>query len=902
MAASGVCLINASKLADEIFKWAKLPKVRATFKDPYAAALKLVEAEFLMGVEEIGVREVDITQGQLRSFKYRLKELNESISEGKLGSGLATSFWQTSHYGKKDPVVGATIGNMQRTDFYKRSTDSANKTVIGVLMDGIKKEAISRGLVTEMGLKVSGVQKKMKQLDDSLQQAIVDYKNKETVNTDEISKIEREIDGYISKTYLKVYDDLLYVVEKDLGRIEKEKFENLSESDKQKIREGELDIKLTWNDLSKAKTKDGSNISKNMFNALTAYKTLMDGLYKQLKNGVGARVESIITRMEIAQGGLGVNRLNEIKRKLEDKLMPKYEGPGFFPHYTRDMHVDFMDGLMPHLDAIQTAVNPYIKVKKGQQTISEVIDGMDGYISGHTKKRGEDYQYSKNFINSVTNYMNDVNRFNYQSFMDKNFLDGLTAVEKIYKTDGNAKGYGESITNYIQDLHTAANGDTKLSPKTRALMRSVLAFEFISKLGVNPRGAARNWFQRLLDYVEWGGGAYKRSQQIIQRIAGISEKSLEDDLREVGMLFDEISPQLIESEIGAPASIFRQVSFNEKSGKYEFNKKGRLERIADKMGWAAGKASVLHRAAENSNRKRTFKIAYAQMYDWLDGPRYREVLMKNNPKISEKNVQNAIRSRAKNYGINMVVLNHFDYAEYARSKWTRTPVGRFMFQFQHYSFEFFERNMKIMREAKHDVLSGNIRPSENAQGMFKAWNMAKAYFLAPVIASALLGFDFDNLIEHDTAQRLKQFAVAFTGDEEEVKEAFYGKGPIISTFGGPVTSDLIDIGVMLDLLNLDDDSILSMISGMEKYDSNTRSTKTSQSLRILNTFVGRAYERHIPQLMGGKGYGKLAPLWMELGIYPTAEARKRQKTVQKAREKILPKDIELALQALERRQ
>ena len=180
--------------------------------------------------------------------------------------------------------------------------------------------------------------------------------------------------------------------------------------------------------------------------------------------------------------------------------------------------------------------------------------------------------------------------------------------------------------------------------------------------------------------------------------------------------------------------------------------------------------------------------------------------------------------------------------------------------------------------------------------------MAKAYFLAPVIASALLGFDFDNLIEHDTAQRLKQFAVAFTGDEEEVKEAFYGKGPIISTFGGPVTSDLIDIGVMLDLLNLDDDSILSMISGMEKYDSNTRSTKTSQSLRILNTFVGRAYERHIPQLMGGKGYGKLAPLWMELGIYPTAEARKRQKTVQKAREKILPKDIELALQALERRQ
>ena len=109
-------------------------------------------------------------------------------------------------------------------------------------MDGIEKEAISRGIVTKMGLKVSGVQKKVKQLDDLLQEAIFDFQEKKTVNTDEISKIEREIDGYVSKTYLKVYEDLRYVVEKDLGRIEKEKFETLSESDKQKIREGKLNI------------------------------------------------------------------------------------------------------------------------------------------------------------------------------------------------------------------------------------------------------------------------------------------------------------------------------------------------------------------------------------------------------------------------------------------------------------------------------------------------------------------------------------------------------------------------------------------------------------------------------------------------------------------------------------
>ena len=896
---ASVCLPNARDLGKKIKKWAESPKVKQTFRDPYEAAMKLVESEFLMPLEEIGLRANDITKGQLRSYEHRLKELNTAISRGNLGNAFVTSFWQTSHQGKKDPVIGSVLRNMQRSDFYFREQSSTNKNLMQGIMGSIEKESISRGIISKMGIKTSGVQKEMKKLDDALQQAIVDYKNKDTINTDKISKAQKEIDSYISKTYLKVYDDLLWTVENDLGRIESKKFKSLSEKDKQKVREGKLNIQLDALDLAEAKTKDGSPLSKDMYNALVSYKTLMDGLYKQLKNGVDARIDSIIERMQVSKGDMSLAKLREVKKKLQDKLMPKYEGAGFYPHYTRDLHVDFMNGLMPHFDNIQTASNMYIKSKSGNQTLREVVDAMDNYVSNHVKGRTQDYQYSRNFLNSVTNYIHDVNRFNYQAFMDKHYVEGLTSVERIYKTDGNAKGYGENIVKYVTDLHTAANGDMNLSPKTRALMRTVLGFEFISKLGINPRGAARNWFQRLLDYVEWGPGQWKKAKEIINRMSGVTEESLEGELKKVGLLFDEVSPQLIESQVSAPASTFRQLSFNEQTGKHEFHKKGRLERVADKVGWAAGKASVLHRMAENSNRKRTFKIAFAQMYDWLDSPRYREVMKEKNPDVTEKQIQNSIRSRARNYGINMTVLNHFDYAEYARSKWTRNPVGKFMLQFQHYSFEFFERNLKIMREAKHDVLSGNIKPGQDAQGMFKAYNMAKAYFLAPVLAAAITGMDFDNLIEHDTAERMKQLAVAFTGDEEEIKEAFYGKGPVIATFGGPITSDLIDIGVMMDFINLDEDGLLAKISGMEKYDPNTRSSKTSQALRILNTAAGRAYEQHIPQLLSGRiGW----PIQAEFGLYPTAEARKRQKVQRAAREKILPKDLELALQALERRQ
>lgn len=68
------------------------------------------------------------------------------------------------------------------------------------------------------------------------------------------------------------------------------------------------------------------------------------------------------------------------------------------------------------------------------------------------------------------------------------------------------------------------------------------------------------------------------------------------------------------------------------------------------------------------------------------------------------------------------------------------------------------------------------------QGLSQAYRMGLVYFLAPVLASAYTGLDFTNLVEHDTAQRIKQWSTLFLGDDEEVNEAFYGKGLLISTF------------------------------------------------------------------------------------------------------------------------
>ena len=172
-------------------------------------------------------------------------------------------------------------------------------------------------------------------------------------------------------------------------------------------------------------------------------------------------------------------------------------------------------------------------------------------------------------------------------------LDALTSVERIYKTDGGAKGYAQNVVEFVTDMHRATNGDADISPKTRAWMRSVLGFEFISKLGYNPRAAARNWFQRLLDYVTWGPVQVRRSKEYLKTISlGKGEVSaenyIENALKKNGLLFEEVSPEFLESQLKAPASAFKLIEWNDADGKFEAVKKSRIEKVADGISTIAG--------------------------------------------------------------------------------------------------------------------------------------------------------------------------------------------------------------------------------------------------------------------------------------------------------------------------
>ena len=912
-------------LVKEIDRWTREQQTKNYWADPKSAAVKMVNAQFGMPLEALMSPTYGLTEGEVSLFKTRLKDLNSMVESGDIASHFAKMFWQPSHYKKKHPILYDFLSNVQESAFHFKRHYIGDRMSFTSMMESMKNEAVSRSLMSGgWGGKLRRIfsrkdaQKEIAELDHDYKAAWVEFEqtgSKESMDT-ALGK-KGQIDRLISNSYLKVYDDLRRVVEEELPRVMKNKFDGLSKKEKDKLLKYKKSLRLSKEDLINLKLPDDNGnftlpMTTDMSNALVKYNDLMNSLYKRLRHGVEARIDAKLIKTSLREGESA--RLSGLKERLRAKLMPKYE-TGFFPHYVRELQVDFMDKLMPHFDDLQShGMSKYLKKESKSiddiiSTIDKIIEDTPDIIPGTTKSRIGQYEYSKDFYNVINNYIEDVNRFNFIAFTDKHLLSSVQGLETMFKKgNGIAEKHAESVANYLQDLHMAAHGDNKLSENTRNMMRVLLGFEFISKLGINPRGAARNFTQRALDYVEWGPiQVHRANKSIANYLKKVTKRGdeeatvdgfIEEELKKIGILFEEGAPQLEEIAVQSPANLFKFLSFNEKLGKYEYIKPGNLGKAANMVGKTAGWAAVMHRKVENSNRKHTFKIAFGQMLYWLNNPNFDRYQREMNPNVRQSNIERKRLAIARKFAINAVIMNHFDYSDFAKSKLLRHPVGKFLGQFQHFSFEFAQRNIDIMEEAKHDLLSGKFLPRNDAKGLQKAYRMGMIYFMAPILASMATGVDFSNLLQHDTAQRLGQLKAAMVGDEDEIAQAFYGKGPIIATFGGPLISDILDVGVMLDVINANDNELLSLLKAFDENYSKQYADggKTAQKIRLLNTFLGRFTSRHLPQIAEGRiGWA----LQQELGLYPTAKARKTQRAAAKARKKIMPQDLELLMRQIQ---
>ena len=382
---------NFTKLLDDIDRWADSSKARSIFVDPRSTAFRMVENEFLVPIEDLAHKPGGITLGEIGSFRGRIKELVAAYEDGSIDNKFAQFFWQTSHHAKKDPSLGSVLKDMQMSGFYTRANDAYdNKSLTGILRD-LEADAVSRSLVEGRAGVVSrafgkkDALQEFAKLDEKLQEDIFKFTNDNDNAAGERAKeTQAEIDRLVNNSYLKVYNDMVYVIENGVKEVIQQKYKKMTKPEQKKIDDRKEVIRMDELDISELRMENGEKVSVPMARAVGKYIELMDSLYDRLRNGVDAQIKSIIDRIERTEGKVGLERTKAIRESLRAKLMPAYE-QGYFPHYTRDLHADFMDGLMPHFEEAHNASNPYVKTH--QKTIGEIVDGMGSYISGHVKSR-----------------------------------------------------------------------------------------------------------------------------------------------------------------------------------------------------------------------------------------------------------------------------------------------------------------------------------------------------------------------------------------------------------------------------------------------------------------------------------------------------------------------------------
>ena len=900
-------LVNLSELYEKFTN--KKSEAHKYFNNPKEEFKRFVEMD--MGVDihtiEFMARAGNFSKGDVRTLSNKLDNILKSVREGNL-KGVSWLYVPAS-FAKIDPTIRETLQNYQAAGHHTQARGLRDQSDLQSLYDSLRLESESRAAknptffdnVVEKYIKRplgKTPQQKMNNLTKLKRRAIANAKAGKQGAAEELTRLTRMQDELIKDTHLGVHNELLNIIETKLpaavaaaNKIRKQRSagkkkvspenqeivnltlanENFGfKGDKKDIKGNVVKSDIRKEIIDNIKNDDGSELNDNMIDALTTYIKVMDRAHTTLVNGVKAKIDMLSMKTD---KNLDANELKSFRKTLEDKLIPDYES-GFFPHYIEDLTADFWGGIMPLFDDLNMASNQYQRKGSSDLTVRDALNNINSYISGHAKKRVQtkaDYKYSPNFFLSVTDYLHDINKFNFISFVDKYQAEAVRSVERSFKkTNGELNGYASKIMHFITDMHNSAigKGDVE-NPHLRGLQRTLLGFEFASKMGISIRSAVKNGTQKLIDYIQWDRQMNKEANEWWERegrpeiAIGYGEKAdINQILEDLGIGFSKgMSPELMESGIGRAET---KVARFDENGKIKFTEPSKMEDVAGIVGNIGSSLTGMHRAVENHNRAGTFKIGYYQMWKWLDNKEFYKQFE------STAAAKREIHKRAQKYALFQTVAHHFDYNDFSKAKWMTSAGGKLVGQFQHFAFSFYELTNNFVRRGKNDLLEGEVK-GHNALKMYR---YGTVYFLAPVLAAMATGIDITRLLDNPYVEVVNNWYKWIFGDEEEQDEAFYGKGPVMGTLGAPALGTILKAGELMQFIDLDEDSVLGMMAGYRDSASRTGDDQTLKTVKLLNVAAGRALEQTIPSITRGNiGWA----LQSELGLYPSAEARDIQK-------------------------
>ena len=630
------------------------------------------------------------------------------------------------------------------------------------------------------------------------------------------------------------------------------------------------------------KGNKAENASKYGTNLVQAAHLWHNDMAPQLWKVLNHGIHDYITVLESGQTALGIEKpiIDSIKEKLlvKNKETGRWEmkkQENYFPTQVLD--------ILPTFNTLTESIwsGDYgSKTKDMNEYVNKTIEGIADNLKldGNVFERGADQptRTSKDVISIIDTYAKGATRFNYTAEVTKHTVNALKKLHEMKGEDMDA--HIQFLADYIKDTHGSAVGMDMKQSKFGKIARAITSWQFMSKLGFNVRGAARNATQSLQNYVYFGHKAireYNRTGKT-DKMKKITEKEMERH----GVFFTNLEELAMPAEFLPSTKMIDGRIVESKPGAGE-NFTQYLERVAKFSG------KPMQWVENNINRSYTFKLAFNKFFNELsrnDGI-LRKELMKQGYKTGkelDKAVESDIIGRSSRFAANMVKELHYEYSPFAKPKALRTAPGSILGQFSTYSINFFEYNRKILAKGADSAMHGEW----NNEHAWRMYRLGATYMAIDALISPLLSTDISKLVQHDTKERLEQLYTWFTGTEADRKRVFFGKGPAIGTFGGPFVSDLITIGQLTNFMKMKENDWMSYMAGYQDFAERTKDDKVFEYVRLLNTQLARTMYGTVPKMVNGTGLTTLAG--SELGLYGSTNLKQQHNELFKNTRKVAP--------------
>ena len=882
---------HSQKIYDSIESFVNDGNVKSKLRTPGNMAALKFEQIFHRPLKEFDIINYStLGMSRVNRFKSELKWVARKIRNENTTSMFGKWAYTTQARNRYNPIGSELHGKFIESNHYYKARNVRNSKSFEGILSNLKDYAVSQGYMKNEPIKGKvgrstwdKMAKKATKLENDIVRAQVELAKGDIGAKDRLLEATKKQEEYLMSNEGRVFKEFADIVEGSKEKTGRMGLKDLAQEVVERYADEKLLEKTAEGKVKKALIDKMNNhmdkLTNNPFlkEALKEYIVLMRQNHHSLTRGVDAYLDGI--KLGLKSAGRSPDDIKTIEKKLKELITPSEE-IGYYPHYRYDLNSTFYDNLMPKLEALNVVTREsFIRDQQGiDNALSEINKYLDqsSYLLQRAKHRKKDdtAKYSLNFPVVMKRYTDEVSRFNFMAYSNKYAREAIDNVKTMWHKGVELDGYGKDVINEILDLHEAQTGSREMKhPEFNALQRTLLNLEFVSKIGLNPRSAVRNLSQTLLNVVQWTPRQIFKMKRWYKKEIGIEfENTIEQMFDEVGLKYEDPvmlmeAGERVDSAMGAKVNISKDLSLT-------FRKPGPFTAAAKFTGKLGAFAGKMHSKVENYNRKLTFKMAFYEAYKGFKFDKsfnefFRKELAKkknwDESSVTDNMVHNEIMKRAKNYAIRMTTLLHFDYADISKNKLMKTQIGRMMLQFQHYGFEFFNYNLDVAKDAYH----GRLNPKDPAT--WRAMSMMMVYGLAPLMMGMMAGNeDWFGLIQHNTAERANQIYQIFTGDEEEVREAFYGKPPALAFFGGPFFNDILTVGQMYRWWDLSDNELFRGAQDWQKL----AELEDDDKLRELTGIMAPQFQRWRTQtlpILNSSGF--FPAVKFELGLYPSSDIK-----------------------------